>query len=292
LKLNTDLLYENPKIVSLIKQAVNEKGPLRQREQELLLTMKEAIAVCKESRIELTLQLLAEAVGLSPTVLYYYPEVLDLARQALEEEDQRYSREAKLFERAEEAIHCLHISGKPITLCAVARELGMSSGSLSVHPKIPALIREEKKKKIHPMRNEQEIVKKVEDIIDLLKKKEERITIKAVAKELGVSTTYLYFYADAMARIRFAIQEENFVAKRKEQHRHQVFLQVQIAVERLRVKGKPLTAKAIAKEAGKAPTTLFLYPEIMSYIRLAMTENVDGAASSRFSQEFGLDSNS
>jgi AraC-like DNA-binding protein len=142
------------------------------------------------------------------------------------------------------------------------------------------------------MRNEQEIIKKVENIIDLLKEKEERITFKAVAKELGVSTTYLYYYSNAIAKIRIAIQEENYVAKRKEQHRHQVFLQVKVAVERLRVKREPLTVTAIAKETGKERTTLLLYPEIMSYIRLALTENVGGVASSRFSQEVGLDSNS
>jgi AraC-like DNA-binding protein len=266
------LLYESPTVVSLIEHAVDERKPLRQREQELLLAMKETIATCKVSRVDLTLQYLAEAIGLSPTVLYYYPAVLALARQTVEKANQGLSHEARMFERAKEAIQHLHISDKPITLRAVARELDMSASGLSNYSKISVLIREEKKRKTYLMRNEQEIVEKVETVITSLIEKEERVTIKAVARELGVSTNYLYFHDNAMAKIKSAIKEEDYIAKRKDQHRHQLLLHVQGAIERLRIRRESLTMRAIAKEAGKGRTTLLRYPEIMSYIKCAISE--------------------
>lgn len=208
MKVSTQVLREYPLIVSLIEQARRDADLSSQREQDLMTKMAHAIEVLKKTEQRLTLNNLANLVGISPTTLYYYPLVLDIAKKAIDDNILLNSQNTLLLDQIKAAIECLYQEKKRITLYAIARVLQVSPSSLSHRSEIVNFIKEEKKKKKSFVLKEEMLVMQIEDAIKSLRENSIIITIKNVTGELDRSASFLHYYPNAIEKVRNEIKKD------------------------------------------------------------------------------------
>jgi AraC-like DNA-binding protein/DNA-binding XRE family transcriptional regulator len=134
-------------LLAQITQIYREDQPQRtkQREQELLEEVRQAMLRLEAAGQPITLQSISQELGLTgPALMYYegfqvfYQQVLEERRQAQKEEAQQ--REAALLAQVQMAAEQLQALGKTLTLQGIKQVVGMSVSGLREYPRVRAFL--------------------------------------------------------------------------------------------------------------------------------------------------------
>jgi transcriptional regulator with XRE-family HTH domain len=242
-------------------------------EDELISQLLNAQKDLVSHGIPATQQAISEVVGLSMDAVRYYPRAKEaLGRLGeLNRDDSRTRirvRENKLVADARKVVG--EATTKPLTQRVFCKMIHISHHDLRRYPKTKAMwdqILENQRinRLIQKQKREEELVDKVSHAIDGLKSSGQPVTQRTVSNVLGVSRNIFYDHF----RVRMMLQQTTgkiFPNKRTEvQLAEDDFVhQLNMALETLRSRGKPLTAQNIRDAARMSSTELNKYPRVKS----------------------------
>jgi hypothetical protein len=188
-----------PRLEALLQQRVN--WPQRRQEQvssheeDLLMRVEMALQQLEALGKTKTLRAIGQLVGLSASSLHSYPSVRDLLMQRIDAYRKRYGplvseQEKHLLMKVVEAIELLEKKGYPVTQRAVSRLTGITVQKIMKHSRIRSLFERRAEQQfeyqaIQRNQREEELLVKVEEAIELLKKLDQPITQQSLGDIVG-----------------------------------------------------------------------------------------------------------
>ncbi len=198
-----------PRIESLLRQKAN--WPQRQQEQvlahedDLLARVEMALQQLEALGKAITLRAVGQLVGVSSANFRLYPRVRELLMQRIDAYRERYEplvseQETHLLAKVVEAIELLEKKGYPVTQRAVSRLIGVSVPIFRKFARIKSLFEQRADQQYEyqadqGQQREEELLLKVEEAIELLKKRGQPITQQSLSDLVGKSLDTLRKFA-------------------------------------------------------------------------------------------------
>jgi len=175
--------------------------------------------------------------------------------------EMRQQREEELVCRIQLAAETLKAQGRPLLQLAVCELVGMSLSALSDYPQAKAAlswVAQEQRRDIpqQNQRREQELVLQVEQAIGCLQAEGKRVSKRAIARRVGMSTTALSAYPRVEAILTQAILQE------REQRIQEWTTQVQQAMAQLQAQNRRVSKMGVARLLGRSIGAIDHYPEL------------------------------
>jgi hypothetical protein len=181
---------------------------------------------------------------------------------------QHLRREAELLSQVQGVVRQMRSHGQAITRSAIAREVGVHLATLQWYEQIKKFLDREvdvpknvREKVAQSRERENKILIQVENAVQQLEEKGQKISRKTIADAIGVSV-------DTLTRfplVRLLLEEKvNFYQQVYMQSREDEILErVKRVIETLRTKGQKVTQQTIAREVGVTRVTFKQYPRVM-----------------------------
>src|SRR5258708_18698870 len=167
-------------------------------EDELVKKVQSAAEHLESSGQKVTYRAIGKIVGSQPTILREYPGVVAFLEEASNRALQ--IRHERVLAQVRAVIQELEESGQSLTHKAIGAKIGIADNSLNQYPEVASLVRslvKEKKEQERVRRfhlREEELFSQVSEAIQGLQDTRSKITVKAVAKLVGVNHATLYLY--------------------------------------------------------------------------------------------------
>jgi hypothetical protein len=178
-------LRKCPQIKAIIEQGITNY--LRNREDELVAQVQEAIQRSESLGQPVTQRAICEIVDMSYGALRKCPQIKAIIEQSIT--NYRRCREDELVFQVQEAIQRLKSLGLPVTWQAAGEIVGMSQAALRKHPQIKATI--EQSITNYRRCREDELVAQVQEAIQRLESLGQPVTQRAICEIVGMSRTTL-----------------------------------------------------------------------------------------------------
>jgi hypothetical protein len=204
--------------------------PRDRREQELLNKVRLAYEVLLASGQLVTLEAIRQSVAVSRTKLRWYSQVnAFLALVVQDEKSQVLLRKAQVHEQAlaaevQHAIERLKTSGQPVTQAAIATAVHSSINKLRSYPSVRIILDEisGEEKHTRPKRREEELLKQLEEAIQLLKSRGQVVTNQALKEILHFSVaSFASYYPWLRIRWHQVLAERASLQKAQRQQRRE-----------------------------------------------------------------------
>lgn len=182
-----------------------DQSRLYRREAELVYKVRQAIEQLQREGKVVSQYAIAARVGLSTDGLIYYPQVRAILRANKAEPPHR---EEALLARVREVVADLEASQARLSRTAVARQVGLTVCSLTYYPRIKSFLTEQvsryqQRRISQRQQRETELLRQIQQGIDLLSASGDCMTQKAIGELVGVSVTHLRQYP----RIKSLLQQ-------------------------------------------------------------------------------------
>jgi len=293
-KLEQLMIY--PRLEALLQQKV--KWPQRRQEQvrtheeDLLIRVEMALQQLEALGKAKTLHAVGKLVGVSSSNFKLYPRVRDLLMQRIDAYRERYGpfvseQEKHLLVKVVEAIELLEKKGYPVTQVAVSRLTGISVQKIMKHSSIRSLFEQRAEQQyeyqaIQRKQREEELLVKVEEAIELLKKLGKPITQQSLGDIVGNSPDTLrkfvrvrelliqyptsqQLYSETFART----YEDKYTEKVRKirQREEELLTEIKTLLERLENTQQTITIKSISSKFGISQRYLYSKPQIITLVR-------------------------
>jgi hypothetical protein len=267
-----------PRVRVLMKESMDQRYrtlALRNHlsEGEVVKRVQAALLHLQSLKQSVTLKQISDLVGLSLYKLRLYPEVKAILDRIAEEgrlqrKQQAILYEQSLAEQVRQAIQQLHDQGKPVSLQAVGKLIGLSPRSLAKYHQVRPLLSQivEEYRNDQSQRTEQresELLEHVWQVIEQLQEQDLLITQKALSQRLGLTVPALMYYP-RFREVYHKMLEGNRSARRKQVQQREAALveRLQAAILQLSNEGMPLTFQNIKRQVGMSVAGLKRYPHI------------------------------
>lgn len=158
----------------------------------------------------------AQLVGLSPVILSRFEPVRKLLSTVVEEYRRRgpqraQQRESELVEQVRRAIAHLQENGQRVTQRAVGRLVGLSDAGLAYYPGFKILYRQviEERRQVMEQQAEQReemLLERIHEAIHQLQQQQEPLTLRSIARLIGMSANSLWKYPGINALFKQLIE--------------------------------------------------------------------------------------
>lgn len=213
--------------------------------------------------------------------LYTLKNRYPFLRQLLERITERYQHgtvgaslpeESELFQRVVLARDELEALGQRVTREAIAKLVGIPRPFLKRYPRIEALLSNQRGREAQ--RREEEVLAQVEMAIQRLEEREQAVTHRSIAKEVGLTPSTLHYYPRAISLIQRIVKEKKQLAaiKRFQMREQELLLNVSKALQQLQQLGRPIFASSVAKIVCVDVSVLTYYPEVKRMVESAVQD--------------------
>lgn len=269
------------KVASLEEQG--QEDPSDSLEQEWLDKVRLAYDQLIAREEPVTITAICQTIPVSVPTLSRYPRVQAFLASVIS--NRRYQtlrRKAQLHEETlvaevNQAIDHLKIEGHPVTQAAIAELVHLTVQRLRGYPTIKVLLDQisVEEQRAKSMLSEEELLKQMQEAIDLLELQGQRVTQQTVGEILHHSVKDLtYYYPRIKARWQEVRAKRSCQQKiQTKQREEQLLKQTQDAINLLRLEGKCITAIAIAELVGMTVASLKHYPQVALLLDAAVQAN-------------------
>lgn len=267
-----------------IRQEIHteQKISKQQREEELLVHVREAIAALLANEHYPSQEAIGKLVKLSPGGLRYYPRVRTLIKESMAQQyhlrlSHNQQTEAELLKQVQAAYTHLQGLEQSVTQQQISDMLGLSLHRLRLYPQVRAIldqITEEGRRLRKQQANSHELVlaEQVHQAIQQLLAQKQLLSRQAVGKVVGLTPRALARYP----QIRPLLSQISKIYKmngprRTKRRERELLKQVRQIMKQLQEQGLPITQKAVSVRLGLTTTALKYYPgfrKVYSQIRI------------------------
>lgn len=284
-----------PRIEALLQQKANwsqrQQEQVRSHEDDLLVRVEIALQQLEALGKAKTLRAVGQIVGVSSTNFRLYPRVRDLLMQHIEAYRERYEplvseQETHLLAKVIEAIELLENKGYPVTQRAVSRLIGVTSHNFIKFASIKSLFEQRADQQYEYQadqgkQREEELLVKVEEAIELLRKLGQPITQQSLSDIVGKSSDTLrkfvrvrellmqytksqQIYAKTLARTH----EDKYTEKvrKTRQGEEELFAEIKTVLEQLENAQQTISIRALSRKFGISQSYLYSRPDVISSI--------------------------
>jgi hypothetical protein len=173
----------------------------------------------------------------------------------------RQQHEDELVRRIQLAVETLKAQGRPLLQQTVCELVGLSLTALRNYPGAKAAlswVAQEQRRDIprQSQRREQELILRVEQVIDSLQAEGKRVTKSAIANQVGMTARKLSYYPQVEALLTQAVRQQ------RERHVRELSAQVRQAMARLQAQNRPVSKLGVARLLGCSIGAFKRYPQI------------------------------
>ena len=276
-------LRYHPRVRALMKGSMDQRYRTRAlcnhlAEGEVVERVQAALLHLQSTNQPITLKRISDMVGLSLYRLRLYPKVVTvLDRIAKEGRLQRKQKaidyEQILAEKVQMAIQQLHDQGQPVSRQRVGEMVGLTPKVLAKYQLVRPLLSQivEEYRNELPQRTKQrenELLKQVQQVIQLFQEQGRPITQKAVSQQLGYTAPALMYYPN-FRKVFYMVVEENKRVRQKQLQLIEAALieRVQAAILQLSKDGMPVTFQNIRRHVGMSIAGLKRYQQIKALLQ-------------------------
>jgi len=285
-----------PRIQDLLQQKANwsqrQQELVRLHEDDLLARVEKALQQLEALGKAKTLRDVGQLVGVSSTNFRLYPRVRDLLMQHIEAYRQRFKplvidEETRLLAKVREAIEHLENHGYPVTQKAVSRLLGLSVHTFIKFASIKSLFEQRADQQYEYQahqgkQREEELLVKVEEAVELLRKLGQPITQQSLCDIVGKSSSTLLkfarvrellmqhtksqqLYTKTLARTRENASTEK--VKKTRQGEEELIAEIKVTLEQLENAQQTISIRSLCRRFRVSQGFLYSRPELHSSIR-------------------------
>ncbi len=206
----------------------------------------------------LTIQRICDLTGLSRWQLRRNPQIAHLLKSAREEariftwqrkEEQRHKREEHLLELVKQAIIHLQLRAEPVSLRKVSQIVGYSARTLRSYPHIKTYFQKYQETNVcnqeYRRQYEDELIRRVQQVIVGLRMRGHPITLRSVCGELGWPQQRLERYGRVRALFKQYKGYQRFTRQSVEQQEQELLTQIEQAAQRLKGAGEPVLPRTV-----------------------------------------------
>jgi AcrR family transcriptional regulator len=269
-------LQKHAGIMELIKQSSNYyrfyKSSQGEQDEGIEREVELAIQQLEVNGQAITLTAIAKIVGVHPTTLRKRLKSKELIDCSVIKEQRRKQRENTLVLQVESAIEQLRSLGRPITQGAIVKIVGISAQNLRAYPRVETLIEEsmlpDKRYKRRTSRDENDMLEKVELAIQGLSDCDQRVTLAAIVKTVGISKQVLKAFPKVDALLQQCNDERYLIMSQQTQKRgRELTLKVKQAIQELEAHAVPVTQSAVARLLGMSAQGLMRYIQVRELLQ-------------------------
>jgi hypothetical protein len=276
-----------PRVRALVEQSVSRYrnrvlDQKQQQEEKLVVEVESAIEQLKTQEATITQTALCKSVGVPLGKLRRYPRVRPLLEQYPTQDpskERRFvARENDLVTRIELAVEELISSEQPLTQSSICEIVGIDSSNLRQYPQARVvllhLISQHSSGLPKKALEGEELVVRVQEAIEELEARGERVTQQAVGKIVGVPPVRLRKYTQLSYLLeQMAVKRRQHISKQRQLHQEEFVEKAKEAIQKLEGLGKPLTQRVICRMAGISAGNLDDYPEVSPLVKKAVKED-------------------
>ncbi len=242
------------------------------KQEEMLPKVHIAIQSLKELGLPITRSAIARSIGISPSNLDAYPEILSTIREIFGTVWKGYEREqleGDIVVQVEAALLRLKEQGKPLTKQAISEESGVGLSRLEGYPDVNVVVERTIAEywRIHRReRNENILLFNAQEALKRLEEEGRILTREAIAQSIGLSAHNLNYYPKVVTYIREVCEEARKKALeiRFQLREETLACNVLSAIQQLYSRKEPITRKAIGRIIETSVPALRHYPRVKS----------------------------
>ena len=271
-----------PRVKTFLEKKVNYVSYQDQRRQQtedgIFAKVRTAIQDLDERDQPITATSVSEIVGISPNSLIEYPRVKALLEQRTNAS--QYSQmimashrfEDELLVKVQAAAQQLRDQGQKVTRRSIGEIVGVDPGNFTAWPRVKALLDEllgvYRPNILIPARQREDaLLIKVEQAILQLEQLGRPVTHKAVSQMIGISTSSFRQYPRVKALLEQKVGDYHRHRIQQAQERETELLeQVGNAIEQLKLRGVPVTHKAVSDYVGRNRRQLTHHPRVKALL--------------------------
>ena len=271
-----------PRVKTLLENKVNyvfyHDQRRQQTEDEILVKVSTAIQDLDERDQPVTATAVGEIVGISPNSLIEYARVKSLLEQRINAS--QYSKSIIASHRFEDALlvkvqaaeQQLRDKGQKVTRRSIGEIVGVDPGNFGAWPSVKALLDEllgvyMPNRLILAQQREDALLIEVEQAIFQLEQVGRPVTHKAVSQMIGISTSSFRRYPRVKTLLEQKVGDYHLRRIQQTQDRESELLkQVSNAIEQLKLRGVPVTHKAVGEYVGRNRSQLTHYPRVKALL--------------------------
>lgn len=265
-RMDVPTLRYYPRIQAFLEEIASEERVQerrKQREEELLRQVKQAIHQLESTNLPITQQAIGDLIGRAPEGFKLYPEVVDcIAMFTISREERFTKREAELIECVNTAVAHLEGVGKLVSQAEVANRIGISREGLMLYPRVAKMMEKIAENYRTYIEN------RPTEIITHLRESEQRllqlqciITKQALAEEIGMATVSLNHYPEVSEEVRqICNRHRSRNQKLQQQKREQEIIEeIHNAVKTLKARNDQITRQSLVDQLSISKRTLSRY---------------------------------
>ena len=198
-------------------------------------------------------------------------------------------REEKLLEQVRIAVAQFEAADKPVTKQAVSEIVGKYPSTLNRYARINMFLKQSiisnKASDTQSCLAEDELVSRIEHVIEFLKTHELRVNQRNICKRVGHSAVTLKRYPKVNAILTKSTEEyQQRKVRRLTVQEEELLAAAETAAQQLLEENQQVTQQTMSEKMGVPLPTLYYYPKVISYIRQFVTEKRQQMMSARFQQ--------
>ena len=247
----------------------------RQREDELVNKVQQAIDCLKQQGNRVTQTAVCEIVGLNRAGLKrHHPAAWAVWEQQSDHKPSNkkngnqntirpmYQREDELVTKVQQAIESLKQQEKTVSQRTVSEIVGLSPIGLCYYPRVKAILQANNCQNLP--QDEDELIDKIQAALISLESAGAMVSKKAVCAIIGVTPGILEYYPRVRAFVSAQITErrQEHQAKQRQRRENELVTKVQQAIELLISRGKPVTQIAVCEIVQMSSVNLKRYPRV------------------------------
>jgi len=217
---------------------------------------------------------LAKSIGVHESRLLLYARIRDRV-QALQAEHtrQRLQDDANLVNSARKTAADLAALGIPVTRKTLVQKTGIPNAWFGKHPELVALLQHyTAQREAYRTAREAQLYQRVEDAIQFLLQQEERLTVLAIARLVGVAESALR-RKPAIRALLHAACPGHPATPPDPNLESELLAQIRAIEAQLIAQGQPVTQGNIVQRLPISFSTLQRYPKAMAHLKSLVTKN-------------------